>query len=80
MGLFRKTLIMKNSFQCLLIAGITVLSISSCTMGDKGSEKVPDSVKIDTSIKASSQPAQQKSSDTTLIDSLQTDHSKPVKK
>lgn len=49
-------------------------------MGDKGSEKVPDSVKIDTNIKASSQPAQQKSSDTTLIDSLQTDHSKPVKK
>lgn len=75
-----KNLIMKNSFQCLLIAGITAVSISSCTMGDKGSEKVPDSVKIDTNIKASSQPAQQKSSDTTLIDSLQTDHSKPAKK
>ena len=70
---------MKNSFKNLLIAGVAAFSFSSCTMGDKGSEKVPDSVKIDTSVKAS-QPVEKKSSDTTLIDSLQTDHSKPVKK
>ncbi|MBB5636693.1 putative small lipoprotein YifL [Pedobacter cryoconitis] len=72
---------MKNSFKCLLIAGVTAVSFSSCTLGDKGSEKVPDSIKIDTNIKAS-QPVQQKDSkdSTTLIDSLQTDHSKPVKK
>ncbi|MGY0039133.1 hypothetical protein [Pedobacter sp. NJ-S-72] len=71
---------MKNSLKCLLIAGITAVSFSSCTLGDKGSEKVPDSVKIDTNIKASQPVQQTKSSDTTLIDSLQTDHSKPVKK
>lgn len=48
--------------------------MSSCTMGDKGSEKVPDSVSIDTTI-TPAQPAQAPS-DTTLIDSLQTDTTK----
>jgi hypothetical protein len=70
---------MKNSLRYLLIAGVTAVSFSSCTMGDKGSEKVADSVKIDTNRKPS-QPVERKSSDTTLIDSLQTDHSRPVKK
>lgn len=71
---------MENSLKCLLIAGLTAVSFSSCTLGDKGSEKVADSVKIDTNINASQPVQQKKSSDTTLIDSLQTDHSKPVKK
>jgi hypothetical protein len=60
---------MRHSAKYLLIIGIA--SLSACTMGDKGSEKVPDSVKIDTSQKGK-QPAP-KNSDTTLIDSLQTD-------
>ncbi len=67
---------MKDSAKYLIIAGIGLLSLSACTMGDKGGGKVPDSVKIDTSRKA--QPVQ-KNSDTTLIDSLQTDTAKGKK-
>lgn len=72
---------MKNSAKYFTIAIIGLISLSACTMGDKGSEKVPDSVKIDTNIKSSTaqQPAE-KTSDTTLIDSLQTDTTKPAKK
>lgn len=77
-GLIGKNIAMKHSAKYILIATIGILSLSSCTMGDKGSSKVPDSVKIDTNIKAS-QPAQ-KASDTTLIDSLQTDTAKKTKK
>ncbi|MET1054295.1 MAG: hypothetical protein ABWY16_03220 [Pedobacter sp.] len=63
---------MKHVTKYLFIAGFGVLSLSACTMGDKGSEKKPDSVTIDTNIKSqSATPAKQ--SDTTLIDSLQTD-------
>jgi len=64
---------MKKIATYLFAAIIGLVSFSACTMGDKGSEKVPDSVKIDTNIKAS-QPNTQPS-DTTLIDSLQTDTS-----
>lgn len=62
---------MKQSAKYLVIAAIGILSLSACTMGDKGSSKVPDSVAIDTNQKTN-QPAA-KVSDTTLIDSLQTD-------
>lgn len=62
---------MKNSVKSTLMGLFAVAALSSCTMGDKGSSKVPDSVKIDTNQKAAQPP--QKSSDTTLIDSLQTD-------
>jgi hypothetical protein len=65
---------MKHSAKYLIIAAIGVLS--SCTMGDKGSGKVPDSVKIDTNQKAQTAQPAQKTSDTTLIDSLQTDTAK----
>lgn len=34
----------------LTVAGFMLL-ISACTMGDKGSEKVPDSVRIDTTVR-----------------------------
>lgn len=57
-----------------LAVTLGVLLLSACTMGDKGSEKVPDSVRIDTGV-TPAQPAG-KPSDTTLIDSLQTDTSK----
>lgn len=54
-----------------MIVALGLFSLSACTMGDKGSEKVPDSVSIDTNI-TPAQPAA-KAPDTTLIDSLQTD-------
>jgi hypothetical protein len=63
---------MKHLAKYLFIASIGVFSFSACTMGDKGSEKVPDSSKIDTNIKSQNSSKPQ-SSDTTLIDSLQTD-------
>ena len=72
---------MKSSAKYFIVAVLGVVSFSACTMGDKGSEKVPDSVRIDTNINAtnaSQQPA--KASDTTLIDSLQTDTTKPAAK
>lgn len=56
-----------------IISGLlSCLSISACTMGDKGSEKVPDSVRIDTLQKATTERRQ---TDTGgyIIDSLQTD-------
>lgn len=68
---------MKNLFRY----GFAVIGLglfSACTMGDKGSEKVPDSVRIDTSHKVAQPPAEP--SDTTLIDSLQTDKGKASKK
>lgn len=59
------------------MAFMGTLILSACTMGDKGSAKVPDSVSIDTT----QQPKQaDKVSDTTLIDSLQTDTAKQGKK
>lgn len=64
---------MKHLAKYIFVAAIGIFSLSACTMGDKGSEKVADSVKIDTNIKASQPDA--KPSDTTLIDSLQTDTS-----
>ena len=64
---------MKKIAKYLFVATIGLGSLSACTMGDKGSEQVADSVKIDTNIKAS-QPNTEPS-DTTLIDSLQTDTS-----
>jgi len=71
---------MKNSAKYFIAVTLGVLSLSACSMGDKGSEKVPDSVSIDTNINATnSQPAGQPS-DTTLIDSLQTDTTSTVKK
>jgi hypothetical protein len=71
---------MKNSAKYFIAVTLGVLSLSACSMGDKGSEKVPDSVSIDTNINATnSQPAGQPS-DTTLIDSLQTDTTSAVKK
>lgn len=71
---------MKNSAKYFIVAVIAVLSFSACTMGDKGSEKVPDSIKIDTTQKSAVAQPSAKVSDTTLIDSLQTDTTKPVKK
>lgn len=65
---------MRSSATYFLAAITGVLLMSSCTMGDKGSEKIPDSVSIDTTI-TPAQPAQAPS-DTTLIDSLQTDTTK----
>ena len=65
---------MNSSAKYFIVAVLGVISFSACTMGDKGSEKVPDSVSIDTNINATTtaqEPA--KASDTTLIDSLQTD-------
>lgn len=68
---------MKHSAKYLLLAFIGSLSLSSCTMGDKGSSKVADSVKIDTT----QQPKQsEQTSDTTLIDKLQTDTGTKAKK
>jgi hypothetical protein len=64
---------MKHSAKYLIIA---ILFLSACTMGDKGSGKVPDSVKIDTNKNAQTAQPAQKTSDTTLIDSLQTDTAK----
>lgn len=68
---------MKHSAKYLFIALMGVISLSACSMGDKGSSKVPDSVKIDTNQKAKA--PDQKTSDTTLIDSLQTDTAKKGK-
>ena len=63
---------MKHVTKYLFIASIGILFLSACSMGDKGSEKVPDSVSIDTNIENQSKtPAKQ--SDSSLIDSLQTD-------
>jgi len=68
---------MKSSAKYFTVAVLGILSLSACTMGDKGSEKVPDSVRIDTNINATTTTQQpEKASDTTLIDSLQTDTSK----
>lgn len=61
---------MKQLSRYFFIAIIGVLSLSACT-GDKGSEDKADSVTIDTNI-TPTQPATSPS-DTTLIDSLQTD-------
>jgi len=63
---------MKHLTKYFFIAILGVCSFSACTMGDKGSEKKPDSVTIDTNIKSQS-ATPPKQSDTTLIDSLQTD-------
>lgn len=71
---------MKSSAKYFTLAILGILSLSACTLGDKGSEKVPDSVKIDTNIKATTAQPEAKVSDTTLIDSLQTDTTKPAKK
>jgi len=72
---------MNSSAKYFIVAVLGVISFSACTMGDKGSEKVPDSVSIDTNITATSATQQTAaSSDTTLIDSLQTDTTKPVAK
>lgn len=62
---------MKSSANYFLVTVMGILLLSSCTLGDKGSEKVPDSVSIDTAI-APAQPTVAPS-DTTLMDSLQTD-------
>jgi len=68
---------MKSSAKYFTVAVLGILSLSACTMGDKGSEKVPDSVRIDTNINATTTTQEpEKASDTTLIDSLQTDTSK----
>lgn len=64
---------MKSSIKYLMIATLGVMSLSACTMGDKGSTKVADSVKIDTNNKSQAASSAPKTSDTTLIDSLQTD-------
>lgn len=80
MGFLRKIQLMKSLAKCFIIACLGVISLQACTMGDKGSEKVPDSVRIDTNRKAANQQPAQKPSDTTLIDSLQTDTTKPAKK
>lgn len=69
---------MKTSSKYFLAVTMGILFLSACTMGDKGSEKVPDSVSIDTNI-TPAQPAVSPS-DTTLIDSLQTDTAKKVVK
>ncbi|KEQ29513.1 hypothetical protein N180_03905 [Pedobacter antarcticus 4BY] len=50
-----------------------LFSVSSCTMGDKGSERVPDSISIDTVERPKVQENSQDSSGKALIDSLQTD-------
>jgi hypothetical protein len=63
---------MKHVTKYLFITSIGILFLSACTMGDKGSEKVPDSVSIDTNI-ASQSTTPAKQSDSSLIDSLQTD-------
>lgn len=68
---------MKNLFRYgFAVVGLGLFS--ACTMGDKGSEKVADSVRIDTSHKVAQPPAEV--SDTTLIDSLQTDKGEAAKK
>lgn len=64
---------MKSLLKYSLIVLVGGISLSSCT-GDKGSEKVADSIKIDTTQKPKQQET--KPSDTTLIDSLQTDKGK----
>lgn len=69
---------MKNLTTYALLLVLGTISLSSCTMGDKGSAKVPDSVKIDTVIRPKA--PEEKQSDTTLIDSLQTDTVKKPKK
>lgn len=61
---------MKSLLKYSLIVLVGGVSFSACT-GDKGSEKVADSVKIDTTQRPKQQET--KASDTTLIDSLQTD-------
>lgn len=71
---------MKHSASYILIASLGIVSLSACTMGDKGSSKVPDSIKIDTTKKSSTAAPVTKTSDTTLIDSLQTDTAKKAKK
>jgi len=71
---------MKSSAKYILIASFGVLSFVACTVGDKGSEKVPDSVSIDTNITATTAQEPAEASDTTLIDSLQTDTTTAVKK
>ncbi len=62
---------MKTLPKYIFAASFGMGLFSSCTMGDKGSEQTPDSVKIDTNIKA--QQPEPNDNDTTLIDSLQTD-------
>lgn len=71
---------MKSSAKYFIVTIFGIFSLSACTLGDKGSEKVPDSVSIDTNIKAATAQPAAKVSDTTLIDSLQTDTTKPAKK
>lgn len=56
-----------------VLAAALLISVSSCTMGDKGSERVPDSVSIDTVERPKVQENTQDSSGKALIDSLQTD-------
>lgn len=63
---------MKNVTKYLFIASAGVLFFSACSMGDKGSESKADSVTIDTNL-ANQNVTPPKESDTSLIDSLQTD-------
>ena len=71
---------MKHSARYIIAASFGLFFLSSCTMGDKGSSKVPDSAKIDTNKKSQSAAPVVKPSDTSLIDSLQTDTAKKTKK
>ncbi len=68
-----KLLKMKIPMIYSALATALLFSVSSCTMGDKGSERVPDSISIDTVERPKVQENTQDSSGKTLIDSLQTD-------
>lgn len=63
---------MKNVTLSAFIAVILMSSLAACTFGDKGSDKVPDSVRIDTAMSSQSGTGQD-STKKPVIDSLQTD-------
>ena len=70
---------MKSIATNTFIAIFLVSSLTACTLGDKGSDKVPDSVRIDTSVTNQSGTGQD-STKKPVIDSLQTDTSGMVVK
>jgi predicted small lipoprotein YifL len=63
---------MKNLLKPSFAAAILVLSLAACTAGDKGSEKVADSVSIDTTQTSGGTGGSSESVDSSSIDTAAT--------
>lgn len=63
---------MKNLLKPTFALAFLVFSLAACTAGDKGSEKVPDSVRIDTTQTSGGTGGSSESVDSSSMDSTAT--------